>query len=42
MCEFEYSDVQVIVYVLVEMCVWSGHNVLVNMECASARTVMCE
>ena len=24
------------------MCEWSGHNVRVNMECASASTVMCE
>ena len=24
------------------MCEWSGHNVRVNMKCASARTVMCE
>ena len=31
MCE--YGDVRV------EMCEWSGHNVRVNMECASQ---MCE
>ena len=24
------------------MCEWSGHNVRVNMECASSNTVMCE
>ena len=24
------------------MCEWSGHNVRVNMECASRPTVMCE
>ena len=24
------------------MCEWSGHNVRVNMECASSSTVMCE
>ena len=38
MCE--YGDVQMIGYVQVAMCEWSGHNVRVNMECAS--TVMCE
>ena len=38
MCE--YRDLRVIGYVQVEMCEWSGHNVRVNMECAS--TVMCE
>ena len=27
-------------YVRVEMCEWSGHNVRVNMKCASR--VMCE
>ena len=31
----EYGDVRVIGYVRVEMCVWSGHNVRVNMKCAS-------
>ena len=34
MCE--YGDVRVIGYVRVEMCEWSGHNVRVNMKCASA------
>ena len=40
MCE--YGDVRVIGYVQVEMYEWSGHNVRVNMECASASAVMCE
>ena len=38
MCE--YGDVRVIGYVRVEMCEWSGHNVRLNMKCAS--TVMRE
>ena len=29
-------------YVQVEMCEWSGHNVRMNMECASASAVMCK
>ena len=33
---------RVIGYVRVELCEWSGHSVRVNMECASASTVMCE
>ena len=28
--------------VRVEMREWSGHNVRMNMKCASASTVMCE
>ena len=24
------------------MCEWSGHNVRVNMECASGAVIMCE
>ena len=35
-CECEYGDVRV------ETWEWSGNNVRVNMECASASTVMCE
>ena len=31
---------RVVGYVRVEMCEWSGHNMRVNMECASG--VMCE
>ena len=31
---------RVIGYVRIEMCEWFGHNVRVNMKCAS--TVMCE
>ena len=33
MCEWLINYVQ---------CEWSGHNVRVNMECASSSTVMCE
>ena len=45
MCE--WGDARVIGYVRVEMCEWFGHNVRVNMECASdwlyaMRVEMCE
>ena len=40
MCEC--GDVRVIGYVRVEMCEWFGHNVRVNMKCASASTMKCE
>ena len=36
----EFGDVPMNGYVQVEMCEWSGHNMRVNMECASR--VMCE
>ena len=35
----QHWNVRVLVW---SMCEWSGYNVRVSMECASASTVMCE